>query len=219
MNALTVLIVSRGLEALLQACTAALAHALRPLADRGPLRVVIVDNGSADPYHPEDFPALVRLLRFDTHHSFTACCNRAAAHAAGIVGARLLFPDGTIQHAGVVFGPGTTGPYHLHRAHPARAVPSATKEFQCVTGACMWITAPVWDALGGLDAAYPFGLEDVDFCLQARQRGVRIVCIQEPASLHFESMTEGRAALDVPSRRLFMERWQGKYTLDGEARP
>lgn len=208
-----------------------------------------MDNGSADPYRPEDFPALVRLLRFDTHHSFAACCNRAAAlepadnylllnndvllhehqlqamagaaaaHAAGIVGARLLFPDGTIQHAGVVFGPGTTSPYHLHRAQPARAVPSATTEFQCVTGACMWITAPVWDALGGLDAAYPFGLEDVDFCLRARQRGVRIVCVQEPASLHFESMTEGRAALDVPSRRLFMERWQGKYTIDGEARP
>ena len=138
-----------------------------------------------------------------------------AGRGAAICGTRLLFPDGTIQHAGVVFGAGTTGPYHLDRRRPGHLVSRVPRDFQAVTGACLLVRTSLWRDLGGLDASYPFGLEDVDFCLRARQRGARIVCAGETDSLHFESMTPGRVALDVPSRRLFMERWGGRYTIDG----
>ena len=133
----------------------------------------------------------------------------------GICGTRLLFPDGTIQHCGVVFGQGKIGPYHWLRKHPVPLAPRVNQEFQAVTGACMLIRRDVWEELGGLDEEYPFGLEDIDFCLRARQRGWRVMCSNATASLHFEASTPGRQQLDVPSRKLFMKRWRGRYTVDG----
>lgn len=133
----------------------------------------------------------------------------------GICGARMVFPDGTLQHAGVVFGSGKQGPYHLLRTRPSHLMPRSDREFQAVTGACMLIKDELWRKLGGLDEGYPFGLEDIDFCLRARREGWRIFCCQGSDSLHFESMTPGRVQLDVDSRALFMSRWQGRYTIDG----
>lgn len=134
---------------------------------------------------------------------------------AGICGARLVFPDGSIQHSGVLFGPGKQGPYHCWRGRPLHLVPAMNREYQAVTGACLLVRRRVWEELGGLDEDYVFGLEDIDFCLRARQRGWRVMCCSEVASLHFESLTPGREALDVPSRRLFMTRWGGRYSVDG----
>lgn len=132
----------------------------------------------------------------------------------GICGSRLLFPDGTIQHCGTVFGPGNQGPYHEHRRVPAYLVPRMNQERQAVTGACMLIARKLWEQLSGFDESYPFGLEDVDFCLRARQRDWKIFCCNEVDSLHFESMTPGRSDLDKPSRKLFMRRWKGHYEID-----
>lgn len=133
----------------------------------------------------------------------------------GVCGSRLVFPDATIQHHGVVFGPGARGPYHLDRGRPGHLVPRANREWQAVTGACMLVRGDLWEGLGGFDESFPFGLEDVDLCLRARARGWRVACCEDVDSLHFESTTPGRIELDVPSRRLLMERWQGRYTIDG----
>jgi GT2 family glycosyltransferase len=243
----TAVVVSRGLDTLLDFC---LEHLIRELAATGrPERhaVVVVDNASPVPYDPARFRASgVRWLRFDAHHSFAGACNAgfavhpndyvllvnndvllapraialmldalASEPRAGICGARLLFPDGTIQHSGVVFGDGGTGPYHRARGRPAHLVARGVSEHQAVTGACLLARGDLWRELGGLDESYPFGLEDIDFCLRARQRGWRILCTHDADSLHFESTTPGRSGLDVDSRRLFMERWRGRYTLDG----
>lgn len=134
---------------------------------------------------------------------------------AGICGSRLLFPDGAIQHCGVVFGEAEAGPYHIYRKKANHLAPRGDREYQAVTGACMLVKREVWEELSGLDESYPFGLEDIDFCLRARQRGWRIFCCNDTDSLHFESMTPGRVELDVDSRRLFMQRWQGRYGVDG----
>ena len=133
----------------------------------------------------------------------------------GICGSRLIFPDGSIQHCGVVFGPGEIGPYHCFRKRPADQAPRMNREFQAITGACLLVRSQVWEEMGGLDEAYPFGLEDIDFCLRSRQQGWRVMCCNETESLHFEASTPGRVALDIPSRKLFMERWNGLYTIDG----
>jgi len=138
-----------------------------------------------------------------------------ASSRAGVCGSRLLFPDGTIQHCGVVFGAKGRGPYHVARGRPSHLVSRGVVEYQAVTGACLLCRGALWEALGGLDEDYPFGLEDIDLCLRARQTGWRVVCANGVDSLHFESMTPGRVELDVPSRRLFMERWEGRYELDG----
>jgi GT2 family glycosyltransferase len=133
----------------------------------------------------------------------------------GICGTRLRFPDGTIQHAGVVFGGGSRGPYHVRRRRPDVTAPRGDREWQAVTGACMLVRRVVWDELGGLDETYPFGLEDIDFCLRARSCQWRVYACNGTDSLHFESLTPGRVQLDVASRRVFMERWQGRYSIDG----
>jgi len=243
-NTLTAVVVSRGLDTLLRFCLEALGRALDACAALDRWTVVVVDNGSASPYRSEAFPA-VELLRFDCGRSFAAANNAAVreypadfyllvnndvlmerqsvadmlaviagAANVGVCGTRMLFPDGTIQHCGVVFS-SSVGPYHDHRRKPGDIVPRTDRDLQSVTGACVLIRHQVWTELGGFDEQYGFGLEDIDFCLRARQMGWRIVCCNRTDSLHFESMTPGRVELDVASRALFDRRWRGRYTVDG----
>jgi GT2 family glycosyltransferase len=243
-GAISAIIPSRGLTALLRICVERLVKALSVLPPAAH-QILIVDNATERPYQIVDLtPLEVGLIRFDTHHSYAACCNAAAERSraehllllnndvllhplalaemreamqderVAACGARMVFPDDTIQHCGVVFGPGNQGPFHDHRRVPTRRVPRQMRALQAVTGACMLIREDRFRALGGLDESYSFGLEDIDFCLRARQRGWSVVCVQGYDSLHFESTTEGRVALDVSSRRLFMERWKGRYGID-----
>jgi GT2 family glycosyltransferase len=188
---------------------------------------------------------VTRVLRLDSHTSFAKACNIGVSgfesdfilllnndvflhpnaitsmlecfeeSGIGVVGTRLVFPDGSIQHCGVVFGPDKVGPYHVCRMQSPEASPSVVTEYQAVTGACMLIETKLYSSLGGLSEDYSFGLEDIEFCLRARKKGFRILCDNRFASLHMESMTPGRSELDRPSRALFMERWAGKYSLDG----
>lgn len=132
----------------------------------------------------------------------------------GIVGTRLVYPDGTIQHAGIRFGAPETGPYHADLLRPSSVVSRRGGEWQAVTGACMLLRHDCVAELGGFDESFPFAWEDVDFCLRARQRGWKVVCDQAVDSLHLASMTPGRAQMDPPSREVFLRRWAGKWTSD-----
>lgn len=250
-HGITAVVVSKGLDALLDVCLAHLDAALERVRrdDETPAghAIVVVDNASPLPYDPIRFRVRrVQWLRFDVDASFAGACNAGfEAHPndlvlllnnavllapeallrmrglleerpdAGICGSRLLFPDGTIQHRGVAFGAGRIGPYHGERGLRGDRVARGVADLQAVTGACLLARGAIWQQLGGLDESYAFGLEDVDFCLRARQQGWRVLCDNETDSLHFESMTPGRVELDVASRRLFMERWQRRYTVDG----
>lgn len=241
--AVTAIVVSCGLETMLRFSLESLDRALARLP--GAHHIVVVDDASTVPYLADDLGPAVELLRLDRHRSFARANNLAAerfpndlyllvnndvllaetaleravallerAPGAGVCGSRLLFPDGTVQHCGVVFDR-ERGPYHFARGRPARSVARANREWQAVTGACMLVRSVVWDEIGGLDESYPFGLEDVDFCLRARIAGWRVVSCDDVDSLHFESSTPGRAARDVDSRRLFLQRWRGRYGIDG----
>lgn len=166
--------------------------------------------------YPNDYYLLLNndvLLAENTISSMLALFDNEPQ--AGICGTRLLFPDNTVQHAGVVFGPGNKGPYHLDRGKPAHIVTRLTQSMQAVTGACMLVRHQTWEELNGMDENYDFGLEDIDFCLRARQKGWMVYCTQETESLHFEAMTPGRVEKDIKSRKIFMDKWQGRYCLDG----
>lgn len=173
-------------------------------------------NNQGAALRPNDF---ILLLNNDVflHREALRCAMALLARVprGGICGSRLLFPDGRIQHCGVAFAAGREGPYHFARGRPAWTVARANREWQAVTGACFLVRREVWDTLGGLDESYPFGLEDVDFCLRARQVGWRVFCCDDVDSLHLESVTPGRAMLDRRSRRLFLDRWQGRWAIDG----
>ncbi len=144
------------------------------------------------------------------------------AHAlrrdVGAVGARLVYPDGRLQHCGVVVGltgaaghplaglaPGAPG--YLHMA-------TATRECSAVTGACLATRREVFEELGGFDEQLGVDLNDVDFCLRAAAAGYRT--LYEPAAelVHHESPSRGTAGGtdDIVN---FVGRWRG-YITEGD---
>lgn len=115
-------------------------------------------------------------------------CARAQPRA-GIIGSKLLFPDDTIQHAGVVFA--SNGfPLHLYYGFPA-AHPAVNKHrrFKAVTGACLLIRRDLFERLGGLDPAFHNVYEDVDLCLRAAEQGSEIHYCPESVLYHLQSAT------------------------------
>src|SRR5262249_39071833 len=83
-----------------------------------------------------------------------------------IVGSKLLYADGTLQHAGVSFPRVVYGPYHVYRGLPG-TLPAACRrrELRAVTAACMLVRHTVFATRGGFDEGYRNGFEDVDLCL------------------------------------------------------
>ena len=135
----------------------------------------------------------------------------------GIVGAKLLYEDGRIQHAGLTLRAGGED-YHLYRFAPRDAAGEdgellRVREVDAVTGACLMIRKSVWEELGGMDESFPLTFNDADLCLRARERGYRVVCTPFAELLHRECATRGsdtdpdrRAAFREAEKR-FRERW------------
>jgi hypothetical protein len=131
-----------------------------------------------------------------------------------IVGAKLLYQDDSIQHAGVVFNK-KGKVYHLyryfHRDHPAV---NKMREFQVVTGACLLIRTPLFLQVGLFDENFINGFEDVDLCLRVRQSGYRIVYNPDCVVYHLESMTPGRGAHVEENSRHINKKLQGRFIPD-----
>jgi O-antigen biosynthesis protein len=117
----------------------------------------------------------------------------------GAVGARLLYPDRTIQHAGIVLGCGAGGTEHEGRNMSASdAGPGGRwmlrRSVGAVTGAFLATPRTVFEKLGGFDAKrFSIWFNDVDYCLRLRSHGMRIVYEPELEALHHESKTLAEA--------------------------
>ncbi len=96
----------------------------------------------------------------------------------GIVGCKLIRPNGTIQHAGIVMGLGGHGSHVFDGDHENSYGPFGSPEwyrdYQAVTGACMAMRREVFEQLGGFDTAYQVGYNDIDICLRAVEAGLRV---------------------------------------------
>lgn len=138
----------------------------------------------------------------------------AAAHPeAVIVGAKLLFPDDTVQHAGVVIDQ-YGYPKHIYAGFPSwHPATCRSRRYQAVTAACMLVRREVFARLGGFDPAFRNGYEDVDLCLRAAAYGEVHYCA-ESTVYHLESMSEGRHASAAANERLWTERWVGTVQPD-----
>ena len=114
----------------------------------------------------------------------------------GAVGAKLLFPDETVQHAGVICGTGGWAG-HAHKSFPAMSHgysgrATLINEFSAVTGACLVVTKAKFDAVGGLDAEQlKVACNDVDFCLKLRANGLHNIFTPYALLYHHESATRG----------------------------
>ncbi|RDV26557.1 glycosyltransferase [Alteromonas aestuariivivens] len=136
----------------------------------------------------------------------------------GCVGAKLLYSDGRIQHAGVVLGYGG-GAGHAHKYYPHdhpgymnRLI--ATQSFSAVTAACLLVRRELFEQVGGLnerDLAVAFN--DVDFCLRIRELGKRNIYCAEAELYHHESVSRGldispeKAARFNKELRFLQSRW------------
>lgn len=153
------------------------------------------------------------LLHRDAIRALIECLGRHPQ--VGILGTRLVFPNGQIQHCGIRFGNGDYFVYHEHRATPSSRVPRVDARYQAVTGACMLFRHEVAAATGGFDEIFPFYFEDVDFCLRAGLLGWETMCCHAVDSIHFESLTVGHKELNPEARALFLARWNGRWRTDG----
>ncbi len=135
----------------------------------------------------------------------------------GIVGSKLLYPDGTVQHAGVVRDCSRRLPYHIYKSfaasHPAV---NQRREFQIVTAACLLIRRALFDEVGGFDEGYVNGFEDADLCLKVRQRGYVIVYQPRSVVVHLESQTPGRKLHDDVNATRFLDRWGAQWWAGDE---
>lgn len=135
---------------------------------------------------------------------------------ADICGARLLYPDGRCQHAGIAFDERGLG-YHIFAGFPGDA-PEVTqrREMQAVTGACLMISKQLFAELEGFDEEFHNGFEDVDLCLRAGEYGKKILYLPESVVIHYAEQTPGRKDHDIPNMQRFSKRWSGKLRQDDQ---
>ena len=146
-----------------------------------------------------------------------AMLEHAQRPEVGAVGARLLYPDGRIQHAGVIVGVGNPwGPglaMHSHQLYSSDSPGHAgtlwaTANYSAVTAACMMFRKSLFEELGGLDEEnLPIQFNDVDLCLRMRERGYLIVYTPYAELYHHESVSRGYWKGDIAENLYMREHW------------
>ena len=126
----------------------------------------------------------------------------------GAVGAKLFYPDGTLQHAGVVILDGH--PCHAFDKYPGAhpgyySCNRLIRNWIAVTGACLMTPRKAFEAVGGFDCDFPMNYNDTDYCLRLRDVGLRIVCTPYAEMTHVSSASiEGHYQHET---RRFQDRW------------
>lgn len=165
---------------------------------------------------------LYLLLNNDTELIAPDAIERMVSHCqnpqVGIVGAKLLYGDGTIQHAGVVLGyQGVAGHAFMglfddDYGYFGRAMTS--HEVSAVTAACLLTKKSVYHQVGGLGENFEVAFNDVDYCMKVREAGYKIIYEAGAKLYHYESKTRG--AEDTPGKQQrfygevmrFIDRWR-----------
>ncbi len=133
------------------------------------------------------------------------------------VGAKLLYPDDSVQHAGVVFN-ANKKIYHiyknLHKDHPAV---NKKRAFQVLTAACLLVKREAFLNAGFFDEHYRNGYEDVDLCLKLGKSGYRLIFEPRALVYHLESRTKGRFDCERENSSLLSERWQDAIHPDDQS--
>ncbi len=143
---------------------------------------------------------ILALLNNDIETEKTGWLREMVSHAirpeVGAVGARLWYPDGRLQHAGVVLGLHGLASHAFQRFPPQPISPinrtfALSQNYSAVTAACMVLRKAIFDDLGGFDENLPNNFNDVDFCLRLRERGWQIIWTPYADLIHHESASRG----------------------------
>lgn len=134
----------------------------------------------------------------------------------GAVGARLYYPDDTIQHVGVILGMGGVAGHAfsgLYEEEVYRAKSKFVSDYSAVTAACMMVSRKYFEELGGFDETLAVSFNDIDLCLRLKKLGKRIVYNPYAILYHYESKSRGSENTPEKQQRfekekeIFMERW------------
>lgn len=194
---------------------------------------VVVDKGDFN------FPRLINsgvdhaigdvllLLNNDTYviepNWLTEMVGLATRPGTGAVGAKLLYPDGTIQHAGIVLGLGGYAG-HIFRRRPQNHMDHLGRlgfvhEVSAVTAACLMITRKGFERVGGFDETFAVDFNDVDFCLRLRRAGLQNLWTPAAILGHAESASRvgprGRKSARFRAEaKQFAQRWRAETLND-----
>lgn len=141
----------------------------------------------------------------------------------GMVGSKLIYPDGSIQHAGMVLNAEAV-PTHIHHlAKLDSPEVNQIKEYPAVTGACIMIKRDLFLEVGCMDTEYPMYYEDVDLCFKIRSRGLKVLYQPKSVVIHLE----GRSSANLDdilqhnkvSRIIFFNKWKDFILKDLKTDP
>ncbi|AFY36963.1 glycosyl transferase family 2 [[Leptolyngbya] sp. PCC 7376] len=142
----------------------------------------------------------------------------AQQEEVGAVGAKLFFPNETIQHAGVVVLGGNPGHacYGYPHEHPGYFLSNIiNRNYFAVTGACLMMRSQLYRELGGFDEYFPLNYNDVDLCLKAHQAGYRNVVTPYAQLYHYESVSRDKG-LQPGEWQKFNDKWEKYFKETGD---
>ncbi len=145
-----------------------------------------------------------------------ALVDYAAGRAnVAVVGSKLLFPNNTIQHAGMVICQDLY-PRHLYSGFPAdHPAVNKSRRFQMVTAACSLVRRDAFEKVGGFDTAFTNGYEDVDLCLRLGEKGYETHYCHGSVLCHLEAASrDPRGQQEKHNSRLYLSRWAHRVQPD-----
>jgi GT2 family glycosyltransferase len=183
------------------------AAGVRVLRDEAPFNFSALNNRAVREARGEFVCLLNNDVELLTPGWLEEMLSFAAQPGVGAVGARLWYPDGRVQHGGVILG---LAGEHAHRGlrrgdggYFSRAV--LHQCFSAVTGACLLVRKSAYEEVGGLDERLAVSFNDVDFCLRLRAAGYRNVWTPYAEATHLESASRPGARTAHEERRLARE--------------
>jgi len=158
-----------------------------------------------------------------------AMLEQAQRPSVGVVGAKLLYEDGTVQHGGVIIGLGSVAG-HSHKFQPGDApgyfgTLQTVNNFSAVTGACLMVRRALFEEVGGFDEQLAIAFNDVDLCLRIQAAGYFNVYVPHAELYHYESKSRGYE--NTPEKmerfareaRYMRERWKTADVPDPHYNP
>lgn len=194
-----------------RALLAGVPHRFLPYASVGPFNYAHKINTAVAASRGAHLVLLNDDIEVITPEWIEAMLEFSQQEAIGGVGAKLVFPDGRLQHVGVLLGVSGMAAHALHGApgttpgHGASAW--VIRNYSAVTGACMMTRRDIFDRMRGLDERFPTDFNDTDYCLRVRSEGYRIVYTPYAELCHLESTSYGARIWRTSDLQEMRRRW------------